>query len=403
MKSKFLNSCAGNIGITLALALVPLLIAGGVAIDMVRLNNVNTTLQAAADSAALAGATSKQLANSAALTKIVNSFLTENKALSLMSSGVVVDNHIDPSTGAFVVNVKGKVDTAFMKLVGMPTMDVGGMSAVNLGMQGLELALVLDNTGSMSGAKIAALKTAAKQLISILESAKADYSDLKFALVPFSQYVDVGIANRNASWIMVPPAIGKTSNWNGCIGSRNNPMDERVGTSGSNYPGVLDVACPAEITPLTTNTAVIKSEIDRMVAGGSTYIPTGLLWGWNVLDSSVPYTEGRTAAQLAAVNGRKVIVLMTDGENTASPIYPDHSGRDAFAANKKLESLCANVKADGIEVFTVSFQVPTPTIKAILSDCATDTGHAFDADNSAMLMDAFMRIGDQLSGVRLVQ
>ena len=46
---------------------------------------------------------------------------------------------------------------------------------------------MLDNTGSMAGAKEAALRKAAQDLI---ETVMIDQGDVKVALVPFSQYVE---------------------------------------------------------------------------------------------------------------------------------------------------------------------------------------------------------------------
>ena len=58
----------------------------------------------------------------------------------------------------------------------------------------LEVALVLDNTGSMAGTKIANLKTAANNLIDTLTTAAAQSTDpvpLRMSLVPFSMTVRV--------------------------------------------------------------------------------------------------------------------------------------------------------------------------------------------------------------------
>ena len=42
-----------------------------------------------------------------------------------------------------------------MKLAGIPTLSVKATAAVGLGVQAMEVALVLDNTGSMAGSKLA--------------------------------------------------------------------------------------------------------------------------------------------------------------------------------------------------------------------------------------------------------
>jgi Flp pilus assembly protein TadG len=395
-----LKNSSGNVAIIFSLALVPLLGAAGVAVDMVNFNRVETMMQAAADAAALAGGTSKTLGNAVAMNKVVDDYLRVNNAYAYLAGPATVAAGIDPATGAFKVSVAGVVNTSLLGVVGMSTMPVAANSAVSLGIQGLEVALVLDNTGSMSGTKIASLKTAAKNLVKILSDAKADYTDLKFGLIPFSKYVNVGPGNWSASWVQ-PPLMPML--WNGCAGSRNAPLDEQVGVAGGDIPAVEGGVCPTPIVPLTSDTFTINSNIDAMIANGNTYIAGGVYWGWNVLDSSVPFTEGKTAAQMAAINGRKVMVVMTDGTNTASPLYPSHDGSDSAFADAKFSTMCASVKADNIEVYTVLFEEPSPVIKDLMRNCASAPDKFFDATSNAALITSFEDIGRKLADVRLVQ
>ena len=126
-------------------------------------------------------------------------------------------------------------------------------------------------------------------------------------------------------------------------------------------------------------------------------------YGGNLVDSAAPFTEGMTKAQLAAKQGRKAIILMTDGENTISPMYPQHNGTDVNLSNQKLTELCSRVKSDDIDVYTVSFMVPSQTIKDLLTNCASSPAKYFDADTGTELFAAFQRIGESLSTVRLTQ
>lgn len=400
MWKKFKANNSGNMAIIFSLSLVPLFAGIGAAVDLVNFSRVETTLQEAADAAALAGAASKKMSAPGQITQIVNDYIAINHGSELLAAAPKVVEGIDSTTGAFKVTVTGEVKTFFMGVVGIPTMNAVAISAVNFGIQGMEVALVLDNTGSMAGSKLDSLKIAAKSMVQILNDAKADYSDLKFGLVPFSKYVNVGTWNWNASWVNAPT---NPMMWNGCVGSRAAPLDEGVGVSGGNFPAIDDGVCPTPILPLTTNTTAINAQIDSMVANGNTYIAGGLLWGWNILDSGAPYTEGKTAAQLAAVQGRKVIVLMTDGTNTASPLYPSHDGSDATLADTKLTSTCDAIKGDKYDVYTVLFEEPSPVIKNLLRNCASAPENFFDASNNAALISAFENIGHQLSNVRLVQ
>ena len=77
------------------------------------------------------------------------------------------------------------------------------------------------------------------------------------------------------------------------------------------------------IVPLTYNRAKVETAIDAMTASGSTVIAEGLAWGWRVLSPTEPFTKVEASAHYAAdtissynnPRWRKVLVLMTDGEN----------------------------------------------------------------------------------------
>ena len=131
---------------------------------------------------------------------------------------------------------------------------VSAKSEVVRSVNKLEVALVLDNTGSMDsnlgsgGKKITALIDASKDLVDTLYAAAARASEtdaVKIAVVPFSMTVNVGSTYNTATWLAptMPAAthygadIFTTSqnrftmmtqtgtSWAGCIESRPDPYD----------------------------------------------------------------------------------------------------------------------------------------------------------------------------------
>jgi Flp pilus assembly protein TadG len=396
----FLKNTCGSAGIMVAAAAVPLMLSAGIAIDVVRMSQTRTVLQAAADAAAIAGATSKNLSD-ANLDKVVKDYLKANGADAVLTQVNAMSQWTDTSNATFNVKIEGALNTSLMKLAGISSMDISVDSQVNLGQQSLELALVLDNTGSMSGVKIQSLKAAAKELVRIIKSAKSDYATLKVALVPFSEYVNVGPANAAASWVTFASPI---PGWEGCVGSRDNPLDETAGFYVSKeYPAVAAARCITPIQPLTSDISTINSRIDAMTAEGNTYVPGGLLWGWNVLSSDAPFSEGMTETQLKEKNGLKVIVLMTDGTNTLSPAYPDHVVGNIALSDNKLRDICRNVKDEKYTIYTVSFMIEDANIVQLMKNCASVHENAFDADNPAELYTSFQNIGESLAAVRITQ
>ena len=109
----------------------------------------------------------------------------------------------------------------------------------------------------------------------------------------------------------------------------------RVKPYGSNNPGSGDgpnFSCTTTpITPLTDVTTAagkqtILDAIDAMEPTGNTNVPEGTAWGWRVVSSNEPFTEGRGNNEKG---NDKVVIVLTDGANT----YGDQGGTDD-AGNK---------------------------------------------------------------------
>ncbi len=146
--------------------------------------------------------------------------------------------------GAIVGVASADVDMTISRILGIDKMPVVVNSEALRQLGKIEMALVLDNTGSMSGTKIATLKTAAAQLVNSLAKATTDPNDLKIGLVPFSQTVNVGPQYYDAAWLDTDgksasakslfmglevnrldlfKTMGK--NWGGCVETRTAPYE----------------------------------------------------------------------------------------------------------------------------------------------------------------------------------
>jgi hypothetical protein len=177
------------------------------------------------------------------------------------------------------------------------------------------------------------------------------------------------------------------------------------------------------VTPLTTSQSAITTAIDNQVAQGATNITAGIMWGWRVLSPSEPFTEGRAYAD---GENQKILIVMTDGANT---YYPNSSmveswyGAWGYTVKDHLETgstspststlvtkmnertalACVNVKAAGIQVYTIAFEVSDTDTLDMLEECATEPEMAFQSSNSAELLAAFAAIGDDISLLRIAQ
>src|SRR5205823_13694813 len=106
------------------------------------------------------------------------------------------------------INIQGKHDfpTSLMRVAGINDVELGADAQVmkSVSQTRMEIAMVLDNTGSMAGTKLSNLKTAASNFVDTLQTA-AQKSTLtnpvKVSLVPYTMTVNVGTQFKTASWI----------------------------------------------------------------------------------------------------------------------------------------------------------------------------------------------------------
>lgn len=464
MRQGFLRARDGNVAMLFAILIVPLLVGVGVAIDGLRAHQVRSELAEATDAGVLAAARAKVLnptMTDAAATVIARKYFDTNRRVNAQMELQSFTFSYNSATHVFRLQATGRVRTAMLGVIGQEWMPVNVVSEAKVAPpRVLEVALVLDNTQSMNGAKIAALKSAAHSLVDQVMTASTP--TVKVGIVPFSQYVNVGLSRRNEPWIDVPADYTDSGTWcrneypnrtysncttttrtctdnndgsisthsctdtncdvddgapvytcspysndhvwRGCVGSRNDPHDvQDIAWGGQHAPGLLDEWCPTEVTPLTNNKATVVAAIDAMSVQGNTYIPAGLFWGQALISADAPFTEGETYASVAAQSGLKAIVLMTDGMNTISATYPAHNGSDAAAANAKMSALCSEIKSKDVTIYTVAFQVTDPTIQALLNSCASKPSQSYDADNAAELDTAFLEIGRSLTELALTK
>jgi hypothetical protein len=110
-----------------------------------------------------------------------------------------------PSDTSIRGSAEVNVPTTFMSLAGIISFDVRVTSEIKLARESVEVAQVLDVTNSMAGSKIDALKSSANGLIDKAFAGEGSRDTINVALVPFADYVNVGMENRNEPWISVPP------------------------------------------------------------------------------------------------------------------------------------------------------------------------------------------------------
>ena len=244
---RFADSRKGTVAMIYGLALLPTIAAVGCGVDMTRALVVKMRLGEALDAAGLAVGGSVGLTQ-AQMTQRAQAFFYANYPDPELGDVTGLTVATSGNNGELVtVTGSARVDTAFMKLFGINYLDVNVNVQVTRATTGIELALVLDNTGSMAqSGKITALKNAATTLVNTLYGANATSTTVKMAVVPFSMTVRADPTQAvNGGWM---DSLGQSSTakanfnngeyafsimnkmqgqtWKGCVEVRPSPYEE---------------------------------------------------------------------------------------------------------------------------------------------------------------------------------
>ena len=241
----------GAIAVQFAFLALPIAILAFGLLDMNRISLQRRQMQDALDAATLIAARSTATTDAALDTVGDAAFLAETTGLG--ATLTATNSTFKSGTGNRVigtasVTIKPIISNLWSKTDPLVTATSEVVRSVNK----LEVALVLDNTGSMDsklgsgGKKITALIDASKDLVDTLYAAAARASEtdaVKIAVVPFSMTVNVGSTYSSANWITgtLPTAYGDDVfnsaqnrftlltqtglSWSGCVESRPDPYD----------------------------------------------------------------------------------------------------------------------------------------------------------------------------------
>lgn len=177
-----------------------------------------------------------------------------------------------------------------------------------------------------------------------------------------------------------------------------------------------------EMVPLTSNKAQLHATISSLQAGGSTGGHMGAAFGWYLLSPNFggALPPDSRPAPYGKPKLHKVAVLMTDGEfNSAycqGVIARDStagsgSNQDKINCNApnghsfdQTLALCTAMKAAGIKVYTVGFEVvDDPRAIDMVNSCASSPKYAYIASGSEALRQAFIQIARSIEDVRLTR
>ena len=462
----------GAVAVFLAVAVIPLVAFLGLATDTARGYLVKSRLTQALDAAALAGGRAVFDPDRDAQIQMFFDVNFPTGFMGATASGPVINVTADGEV--ITLSANATVPTTFMRLLGFDQMPVTARTVVRRAVRGMELVLVMDNTGSMrSGGKIDAMKDAARDLVDILYGTRETVPDFWVGLVPFTAMVNMG--PTRAAWLAgYNAAAYAPTAWKGCVEARAAPFDETDDTPAvapwtaafwastlGVYPGAGDndwdgtnidetngaqndglgpnLGCGPAITPLVAEKTTVVAAVDEMLPWhrGGTMANLGLVWAWRILSPQWRGLWGGTTPPELPLDYDtplmdKVVIILTDGENQwydwpgglpgkpDAGTYPDadytaygrlSEGRLGTTSNStattiintRMSAACEAMKAEGIIIYTITFQLGSAATQLMFQNCATSLAHYFNSPTNGDLAAAFATIGSQLSNLRLAE
>lgn len=404
--ARFAMDRGGNFAMMTALCVPVLFGAAGLALDTTKSFGAKTHLNNAIDAAVLAVTRDLTLGNidvgqaREMAMRFVSANLDESPIRNLsVSIDQLVVNETEKSVaiGASVV-----VPTNFMAVLGQDQTKVATYSKAAYSNTSVEVAMALDVTGSMKGAKIAALKNAAKNAVDILISNSVEADRVRIGLVPYASTVNIRpvigkVATTPTNDTCVYERTG-TNAFNDTFANSANPV------SGNNGAGTC---VNNEIVEMTNNVGQLRSAINGLNANGWTAGHLGVSWAhymlspeWNQAWSFNSDVSGYNSGT------KKFAILMTDGEFNTYLSKGTGEGSEPAASNNAAKRMCDSMKSNKIKVYTIAFQAPADA-QAIMQECASSIEQAgdqfyFNAANAAQLEAAFDEIARDIEGLRLV-
>lgn len=424
---------SGAVALIFALACAVILMSIGLAIDVARHESFAGRLQQSLDGTALTAAkmlSDLNVKDDEIQRRAEAFFRAQAETIGIPVADVSpLKITIDRSGPSVEVLGNMHASSLFGGLFTVPRLQqINRRSKVIYDMTSVELAMVLDITGSMSTkGKLQDLKHASKDVIDTLFDGALNDTNVKIALAPYSASVNAGEFSNDVTALPTSTSCYKPCWWcqrictnvtgslvDTCVLERQggDAFTDAAPSGVAKLPNVSSLAsippnytCPtASVIPLSdrTHRDDLKAAIDGYAAGGATAGHIGTAWGWYLLSpswanvfpaESAPGAYGDSKAQ-------KSMIVMTDGEFNTS--YTGAADQTA-ASYDYFDQLCAAVKADGITVYTVGFDLNLPAALAHLQSCASSAQNFYDAKTGAQLKDAFKDIANKLGNLHVSQ
>jgi Flp pilus assembly protein TadG len=405
----------------------------GVGIDTSAWYIEKRRIQQQADAAALGGARVKGLGqtNTTALAVATrdaqrNGFVASGTSTLTFNSPPSSGGYTGKSTAVEVIVTKQLPSLFSSYLLGVSARTVTGRAVgytPYVRNRNLEVAVVLDVSNSMAGnteiwgtTKMEAQQSAANALLDIVVSSSQSPYTSRASLVPFSDSVNVGSTYFHTVTNKTLQSAYSSNPWSGVVertGSykfKDEPPSSAYGYFGEfkskkntspytpyyYYFQNLNSQTPANASrmrPLSSDKTALQTAVNGMATAGSTAGHLGIAWAWYTLSPkwNQIFTGAAAPAAYDSTTTYKAIVIMSDFDMNS--YYESANG----SANTQFDSLCTQIKAAGVKIFTIGYGVANSSDNTRRINCAsndTATTYTYTTSTVADMLEAFEAIAN---------
>ena len=412
----------GQFSVLLGLTILPLLAVVGFAIDVSRQVSLGRHVHFAADFASLAAA--RAMEDASYSDDEINAIAQDAYFAQLntaFNDASCEDPTVSIERSAYRVSVTGlcEIPTLFgARVSSLDAVAVQRMAIAKAEMTRLEVALMLDISSSMDGARLDALKTATTNFVDSMVLPTSG-TRVRVSLVPYGTSVNADIyGNRAMGRLDMDDRLGDGLD-KVCVADRQgaDELTDAAPQPGSWVEPVIPhnwlVTCPASgpVLPLTSNRTELIDAIEALDiteeqwTGGN----IAVAWSWYTLSPNWRsiWPAAASPADYDDPDVQKIVVIMTDGE------FNDYYRIEDPTLHPMLQSpkLCQGMHDAGIDVYTVGFDVDVPessvpfvlpdTAFYVLSECASDEDKAYFPETGEDLIGVFEELSIRFNGTRL--
>ena len=324
-----------------------ILMVAGIGVDLMHFEMKRARLQNTLDRAVLAAADLQQPLDAS---QVVQDYINKADLDANLTGAPVVNQSLNQKD--VLANAEVSVPTQFIHMFGYDSLMAPATAGAKEAIEGIEVVMVLDVSGSMGwNNKLVNLKPAAREFVDTVLGL-APTGDVTISIVPYNTQVNAGEAllrHFNASnehgyshcvdfeagdfastGLSTAQPLARTAHFDISRDEERAYPPVATAAEGGLRTPVCATAPFSEIMVMSNNTTQLHNKINSFQAGGNTSIDVAMKWANTLLDPGTRpvITQMIADGDVAPVNaGRpvafdepdvlKVIVVMTDGQNTS--------------------------------------------------------------------------------------